>query len=80
MNIKPVNQYTSTMDEYTNDIVFRILMDEYTDNLDTGGEPYSETNSDIQGGVMARCMRTGEDEEEILQMIDKKLAVFNLGR
>ena len=80
MNIKPVDQYTSTMNEFTNDIVFRILVDEYTDNLDNGGEPYSEDNSDIQATVEARCMTTKEDEGEILQMIDKKLAVFNLGR
>lgn len=29
--------------------------------------------SDLQGIVMARCMRTGEDEDEILEEIYKRV-------
>lgn len=35
-------------------------------------ENYDEIDtSDLQGIVMARCMRTGEDEDEILEEIYK---------
>ena len=80
IEIKPVDQYKSTMEEYTNDIVFRILFDEFTNVYEATGYFVGEDNSDIQGSVEARCMKTGEDEEKILQMIDKKLAVFGYGR
>ena len=80
IEIKPVDQYKSTMEEYTNDIVFRILFDAFTNVYEATGDLVGEDNSDIQGGVEARCMVTGEDEEKILQMIDEKLAVFGYGR
>ena len=80
INIKPVDQFTSTAEEFTNDIAFRILFDCFTDVLDNNEYRMSETNSDIQSTVGARCMVTGEDENELLNMIDQKTQVFGYSR
>ena len=34
---------------------------------------YDELGADLQGIVEARCMRTGEDEEEILRSIYSRI-------
>ena len=78
--IKPVDQYKSTAEDFTNDIAFRILFDSFTNVYEATGDFTSETNSDIQATVEARCMTTGEDANELLQMIDRKTALFGLGR
>ena len=36
-------------------------------------ENYDEVGADLQGIVEARCMRTGEDEEEILRTIYSRI-------
>lgn len=61
-----VDQYKSSKEEFVNDLVKQII-----DHFD---DEYGWTRSDLQGYVSARCMTTGEDEDEILNMIDAELA------
>ena len=60
-----VDQYKSSKEEFVDDLVKQIL--DHFDDED------GWTRSDLQGYVGARCMTTGEDEEEILNMIDTRL-------
>jgi len=53
-----VDQYKSTKEEFIQDIV----------------EHYDEfTTSDLQGYIGARCMTTGEDEEDFLTEVYKRV-------
>lgn len=61
-----VDQYKSSKEDFVNDLVKQIA--DHFDDED------GWTRSDLQGYVSARCMTTGEDEDEILNMIDSKLA------
>lgn len=61
-----VDQYKSSKDEFVKDLVKQII--DHFDDED------GWTRSDLQGYVSARCMTTGEDEDEILNMIDAELA------
>lgn len=52
-----MDELTRPLEDFINDIVNCIDM---------------WTRSDLQGHVSARCMETGENDDEILQMIDKR--------
>lgn len=66
-----VDQYKSSKEEFVDDLVKQII--DHFDDED------GWTRSDLQGYIEARCITTGEDENEILNMIDNKLAEQGMG-